>query len=225
MRWVSNKESVREGEPSVLAIAETLIAMGLALWIAVHFGTVKHVVIGACIAPFLLLQTDESAVLGIRACQRILGRLFDLFGQSPLPKLILLLLMLVPIRVFAIIATVVRSPVAGIRAILRNWWRIAVATDFCRSPQFLPLPNDSAVVKRLAVVVDAGDIYPLFSLTLGTKIRPIGIQGWNRYFLAWSSKWLLILPIVGLPAILYRWSLKSTAIIWFPLLWATTSAS
>ena len=78
MRWVSNKESVRKGEPSVLAIAETLVAMGLALWIAVHFGTVKHVVIGACIAPFLLLRTDESAVLGIRVYRWVMDRYHEL---------------------------------------------------------------------------------------------------------------------------------------------------
>ena len=68
MRWVSSRESVRQGEPSVLAIVETLVAMGLSLWIAVHFATVEHVVIGACVAPLLMLRTDESAALGVRVC-------------------------------------------------------------------------------------------------------------------------------------------------------------
>ena len=51
MRWVSNKESVRKGEPSVLAIVETLTAMGLSLWIAVQFGTVRHVVTPSSARP------------------------------------------------------------------------------------------------------------------------------------------------------------------------------
>ena len=71
MRWVSSRESVRQGEPSVLAIVETLVATGISLWIAVRLGTVTHIVIGAGIAPFLLLRTDESAALGISALRWI----------------------------------------------------------------------------------------------------------------------------------------------------------
>jgi hypothetical protein len=34
MRWVSNAESVRKGERSVLAIADRLVACSASLWVA-----------------------------------------------------------------------------------------------------------------------------------------------------------------------------------------------
>ena len=210
MRWVSNKESVRKGEPSVLAIAETLIAMGLTLWIAVHFGTVKHVVIGACIAPFLLLRTDESATFGIRVSEWAFDRCDELPDKVAWLLFLPLLLMFMPIRVLATIVSVIRSPTAVARAIPGNWRRITVATDSCCSPQILPLPDDPAAIGQLLVDVDSYDLYHL----VGRSVLTDSGWMWKR------SVGLAVIAIPGLPAMLYRWSLKSTAIIWFPLLWA-----
>ncbi len=224
MRWVSNKESVRQGEPSVLAIAETLIAMGLTLWIAVHFGTVKHVVIGACIAPFLLLQTDESAALGIRAYGWVGGRVDGAADWVQAATLPLFLLSFVPIRVFATIATVVRSPAAVVRTIPTNWRRIVLATDSCRTPQLLPIPDDPVAIGLLQLdpddlaELDLDKFFTGFGAGLASTVD--GTSGIGEEIICWSIKWLLVLPLIGLPAMLYRWSLKSTAIIWFPLLWA-----
>ena len=223
MRWVSNKESVSKGEPSVLAIVESLVAMGLSLWIAVHFGTVQHVVIGACIAPFLLLRTNESAALGIRV-DDWLGEQFDRLPDWNAWLLIYpLLLAFVPIRVFVTTVTLVRSPAAVVRAIPRNWRRIAVATDFCRSPQFLPTPDDPTLIKLLLVDDDRNDLYSVIRTSFGKAEYEASLNDIRFRILLlriWTAKWLLVVPLVGLPAILYRLSLKSTAIIWFPLLWA-----
>lgn len=224
MRWVSNRESVREGEPSVLAIAETLIAMGLTLWIAVHFGTVKHVVIGACIAPFLLLRTDDSAMLGLRTAKWI-----DDWRSFP-PDIITTvltppgLLMLVLVRMFATVGTIFRTPAAVIRAIPRNWRRITVATDSFHSPQVLPMPDDPAHLDDVNLSVGSFDVFKL--VVFFRVARPSesfigkGVRFWIVYPIFLLVVWLFIVPIVSLPPFLYRWSLKSTAIIWFPLLWA-----
>lgn len=57
----ATSDSARQGEPSLLAIAETLAAMATTLWIGVYFQTWVHVFASAVIAPFLLLRTDELA--------------------------------------------------------------------------------------------------------------------------------------------------------------------
>lgn len=224
MRWVSNRESVRTGEPSILAVGETLAAMAISLWIAVHFGTVKHVIIGACIAPLLLLRTDESSALGIRVLARStewVARLPQWIQWATSP---VFLLVFVPIRVFATVVALVRSPASLARAIPWNWRRIAIATDSSRSPQILPTPDDPAQEEKTPYVGSRLDVYemiagwrvPYIARSVSWKSAP----SWISLTMAWCFKWLLFLPLVASPAILYRLSLKSTAIIWFPLLWA-----
>ncbi len=216
MRFISNVESVRRGEPTVLAITETLVAMGLTLWIAVHFGTVKHIVVSACIAPFLLLRTDESAVFGVRIFDKIGRWLRERPRWLVWIVFIPLLLSFAPIRVFATVVTVLRSPAAVIRAIPWNWRRIAVATDFCRSPQFLPTPDDATLLGGM----DMGDGYDLYRGYREKLDRAGEGATWAIAAVIWWLMLSVVLLLAGLPAILYRWSLKSTAIIWFPLLWA-----
>ena len=57
--WVSTPESFARGAVSILALLETLAAMALYAYIAFRYGTF-HLTVAACIAPFLLLRTDES---------------------------------------------------------------------------------------------------------------------------------------------------------------------
>jgi hypothetical protein len=232
MRWVSNSESVRRGEPSVLAIAETLIAMGLSLWIAVHYGTVRHVAIGSCIAPFLLLRTDDSAGLGLRVYFKLRSlwirrrRLRSWFWVSVLaiPWACMQGLMFIAIRFLATVMAIARKPASVVHAIPRNWRRLTVATDFCVSPQILPLPDDPARSPRELRFFDLGfGLYVWITewrpLNLVRQTHAQGARFWITLIFAGSFKWLLLL-LAGFLAILYRLSLKSTAIIWFPLLWA-----
>ena len=62
MRWFSNHESAARGEVSILAIIETLIAISISIGIAIYYDTTLHILISACIAPFLLLRTDDKAL-------------------------------------------------------------------------------------------------------------------------------------------------------------------
>ena len=56
----------------MLAIAETLIAAAVFLWIAATWGT-QHLTISACIAPLLLLRTPKSQSLGLQMASPCLG--------------------------------------------------------------------------------------------------------------------------------------------------------
>lgn len=64
MRLVSSKESVEQGEPSWLAIIETLLATGFYWGIAWHFDTYQHLLLSILIVPLLLLRSTESAKKG-----------------------------------------------------------------------------------------------------------------------------------------------------------------
>src|SRR5438270_142758 len=64
-RLYSTAESVAAGGASLLAIVETTCAMSVYAWIALKRGT-THLTIAACVAPFLLLRTDDSTKMGLK---------------------------------------------------------------------------------------------------------------------------------------------------------------
>ena len=65
-RWTSTPLSADRGEISVLAIVETFVAISISLGIAWYYETIIHIAVSACIAPFLLLRTHRSTVLGVK---------------------------------------------------------------------------------------------------------------------------------------------------------------
>lgn len=82
-RWIrlwSTAESVEAEEVSLLAVLEAVAAVCLTVYLAVRepitlpwlgwevFGDWTHVVVGAALAPLLLLRTERSTDLGGPAC-------------------------------------------------------------------------------------------------------------------------------------------------------------
>jgi len=66
MRLYSTAESVDKGEISLLAILETILATAIAIYLSVTFDSFKWIAWSACIAPFLLLRTEQSTAVGIK---------------------------------------------------------------------------------------------------------------------------------------------------------------
>lgn len=64
--WYSTETSVRDGIPSALACFEVAVAVTAYWAIAIHFETFAHLWISICVAPLLLLRSDESTALGVR---------------------------------------------------------------------------------------------------------------------------------------------------------------
>lgn len=64
--WWSAAQTVHRGDISVLAIVETIAATSLSLWVAIRYQTISHLVVGACVAPLLLLRTEQSVRLGLK---------------------------------------------------------------------------------------------------------------------------------------------------------------
>ncbi len=62
--WSTTK-TIQNEVPSVTAIIETLIAVPLYWWIALHIGVVQPLLISVIIAPLVLLRSENSVALGI----------------------------------------------------------------------------------------------------------------------------------------------------------------
>lgn len=227
IRWVSNPESIKANQPSVLAIAETLAAMGVSVWIAVTWQTYIHIAIGASIAPFLLMRTDESG----KRCSEISGKLhtpIDWLGKkadqasgyrkSILEAAWMLLMVLWTPTLFLVgrlaawVATVVRHPLVALVAVPGNWRYATVVLDSKKWPEVMPAPRK--VPESVA---------PYRGLHAGQLIELVrDIPGSSGAKLGWLIA-VFITSLLVVPAFAYRWSLKSTALIWFPLLWAMRS--
>ncbi|MDD4964552.1 MAG: hypothetical protein PHI11_11620 [Gallionella sp.] len=63
--WWCNEESISAGKISVLAIVETIAAVGLWWWLAIHYDWSWMVFISLFAAPMLLLRSPESIALGV----------------------------------------------------------------------------------------------------------------------------------------------------------------
>jgi hypothetical protein len=107
------------------------------------------------------------------------------------------------IRFIATAVPAVASPLVAIRAIPKNWFRNVACVDFLQAPESVPgvaaRPEDDLILH-------------LFSHPTLRGEGPMRIASWP-----------LLMPVL-IPAVLYRWSLKGTAIVWSPLMWIVRGA-
>lgn len=220
MRCTSTRESLQAGEVSILAIVETLLAMALAAYITIQLGTLKPLAIGCCMAPILLLRTDHSVLAGVLFVEKVATGVARLLGHERLPSIVrgplgfsILLVgapfILLGIRAAATVFGLVLHPIDSIKAIPKNWRRTTLSVDAFAHPEVLP--------PTTYFEANAG----------GTQFELIGGQVWEFARKTASPvrrlMMLVMLVIWFLPAYLYRWALKSTSLIYTPLLWVVWS--
>lgn len=115
------------------------------------FGVTGWFALTACIAPFLLLRTDESTVVGIGLLKRAetwFNRIVDSqdrWKRIPFAKFVmypvgwLLFLAADPIvRFGATVYTVVRHPIITFKTVPLNWYRIACCVDVTYPLEIVP---------------------------------------------------------------------------------------
>lgn len=244
MRLRSTPESVRAGEPTVLAIAETIFAISASTWVALHYGTVRHIAIGGCVAPFLLLRTAQSRDLGwrmwVQAHDRLLKildlpLLFKVLRKRRLSRLafalncfatvavmVLVTLAACVARVAATMATFVVNPIDSLTAISDNWRRTVLGLDLFESPELIPGPDSSQSTEYLVATRPYSAVTALFR-DLRAIFEEPKVGGSNFAIAVGFPTAIVILLIITIPALVYRYSLKATAILWYPLLWACKS--
>jgi hypothetical protein len=71
--WWSIDESVKDGIPSALAALEVVVAVAAYWAIAIYFETTTHLWVSICVAPLLLLRSEQSIALGAQWFTSYLG--------------------------------------------------------------------------------------------------------------------------------------------------------
>jgi hypothetical protein len=228
--WMSTHDTIREERISVLALAETVVAIGLSVWIYFHFSSLSQIAISAALAPFLLLRTPNStkqaldiAAVTIRAIvhlfyERILSRLLipTSFGATVVTAITGMLLIILSILLFLVLTLAIKigvsvynaatRPVESIAAIPSNWRRVVLCTDSATIPEIL------AGIEEYNEKDNVLGIFRLSNISAGM----IHSDTQADILVLFS---FLFLIVVYIPSILYRWSLKCTALLWSPLLY------
>jgi hypothetical protein len=75
--WHSDAESVAAGIPSILAIVESGAAAIAYVLIGYYLHTLDHLLISICIAPLLLLRSNQSVELGVKWFSLVIRRIAD----------------------------------------------------------------------------------------------------------------------------------------------------
>lgn len=254
MRLFSNTDSVRAGEPTALAILETLAAATLALVVARHYGATTHIVIAACVAPLLLLknvETDthtwnewtekyvDNGELYRRHVRDALRheKAFDLnhggvIGNSAILVLLTAIYLVqqasdIPTSFLARIQGVVygfsRHPAETITNIPANWRRIVLAVDVFTSPDTVTVPREeecNPLARRARTSLYAkGRVQWMIRTAQTVKSR--------QHLVLYLPALIIVSLLTGIQvavhwmlAISYRYSIKSTALVFYPVLWA-----
>jgi hypothetical protein len=230
----STQESIANSEPSVLALIETLAAIAVSAGIAIRFDTLAHVAVGACVAPFLLMRSRESVGLGVRLFSLVVPT-EPSYGDPILPGWLFFRTLVLSV-VIKIIATI-RHPIKGIQAIPSNLARVVLCTDIDTPVELVPgvgqvkdTLNNCVYAKEDGSSFGVMCIIIIPCVMIASEIHFL-IRPWFSNYIWLCLTWflegcLLIFALVfalGLAcyivAYLYRFSLKSTALIWLPLVY------
>jgi hypothetical protein len=234
MRIFSTDQSVASSEPTVLALVETLAAVAISVGIAVRYETLAHVAVSCFIAPLLLMRSSESVTLGIRWFNKLRPTKPERAGNPFLPGWQYLKTLVLSIAIK--FAATARHPIKGIQCIPTNWVRVVLCTDLGTSVELVP--GIGPAYDTLKGCVTDDDPYEFGALLAGVIFAAavvFAIHYWVRpwsenilwqaffWFLEFSFSLSWSILALGLAcyvvAYFYRLSLKSTALIWLPLVY------
>lgn len=224
MRLHATRESCDQGEITILAVVETVLAVALLITLSLWFDT-THWLSGACLlAPLVLLRTEDSVQRGLRMLpsfrnKRIVFQsIISLSISAAAGAAIKIstwwaILCLLPftavafavsvyphlfvIRFAAAFISVIKHPLQSLSAIPGNWRRVVLATDGFLDPEFLPGDPEG-------------------------PLRMVGLWKSESVFTRWF--WLTCFVTIYPFTAAYRWSVKATCIVYLPLVWLVNKA-
>jgi hypothetical protein len=269
MRWISDRRSAENGDISVLAIIETIVASVIAYLFYRWTNTLWHIGVAASLSPFLLLRTSRITEMSLRRAEKLYGiaiedeavkEHIDPINWENIGNILWLTTPIVIsiIKFFATLVCCITHPIESIREIPRNWQRVVLCTDMGALPELIPTieeVTDSSALNNLKSSIILKRLFDLpktilnlppktifnLPMTLFNELTKI-LSSQNKL---WRKCWqliillvvaILIVPstilanastviLVVIPGLAYRYSVKSTALIWSPLLWVVRPAS
>lgn len=113
-------------------------------------------------------------------------------------------------KTYVTLKTLIINPISCIREIPRNWFNIVFCVDVFYPPELLPGIENSKYDKTISEFK--------FKKMIKNYIGVISeeIEWINKM---WMIMYLISAIVVFVPSVIYRWSLKSSSIIWMPLIW------
>lgn len=108
-------------------------------------------------------------------------------------------------KLSATIRTAFESPIHSFRSIPTNWFRVVFCVDTHHPPELLPGLEQIKHEFRFGKW-----IYDYIFNLLNKNKEKAAME---------SLLFVFLTPFLFLPALAYRWSLKSSSIIWLPLIW------
>lgn len=220
MKWYAAQKKPEQA--SVLAIVETLAASCVAVWFAVHFQTLLPFAISVIVAPLLLLRTRDSTARGLRLARRAHAWEVTRSGLLGAPWLIAgLFLGPVVIRIVSVIGVSLKRPSECVNAIPPNWWRMVARVDSSVLPE--PVPGERGTFRaRIRGVYRNvwAPSFPLFAWrSVSEGMTEFATSAESNRFARLATRLIQggtllgifsILLWIYLPAVAYRWALKSS---------------
>jgi hypothetical protein len=238
IRYFSTPLSADRGEISILSVAETISAILISFGFAWFWGTAFHIAVSASLAPLFLLRTKRSTVISIKLLKVVLEKLNKYEGFIYVLLWFLVLpFAVVTIKIIAISVVLITRPLSSLSAIPFNWRRIVLGVDSHYPPELVPgweryasknnKPGQDIymtfwpLAKHTALLLQdtfRTIKYNLIRILKGDPIEKEIMLKQLRMALH-NTLWLASSFFSFLISIPFRFSLKSTAIIWSPLLW------
>jgi hypothetical protein len=224
--WWSTHETIQNEVPSVTAILETIIAVPLYWWIALHTGVVLPLLVGAAVAPLVLLRSDQSVALGLEwflKYERYEDRL-DHASDFRVRITAPVVFWCIPITSIVIrVAATLFYLRSGVRTLPVNFRRLVFCTSPAQLPELVPGLEKEATsylrFSRMSIMFSSweGLILSWRRLLLSRYRSPLGIVLAPFVVLFTLLSLFVIYIIFFLPPWLYRITIKSTTWFWWPL--------
>ena len=241
--WWCNEKSIAAGKVSVLAIVETFAAVGVWWWLAMHFNWSIFSFVALFAAPMLLLRSEESIAGGVELLNAfwtskvafsirtfmltfmgvflffssiVLGiamMLGILSGSMWQISLMIFLAFTANTSIFGrpqlralevlVISQLIRLsatlwyPMHGLRQLPHNWRETLSVIDLTHPPELIP---------------QAGKVSDQLAVKSLWRCMCVEESLWKKITL------IVLIAIIYLPALTYRWSLKASAWLWLPLI-------
>lgn len=253
MRFISTEESVKRGEPSVLAILETLFAVGLSCWIAVSFQMWWHLLIACIVAPLALLTTplignlswsftskinkflEEHSLVTVLLFVFAIGFScsFVIFHDSMALGILSYVILAFSFftglfqglvgRLSATLYGIITQPLETLAELPSNWWKQIACTDIMQPSRLIAkfdgTKDDLRLLKNKS---NAWMIYmdswsPVQFAVNSIEEHKMESKAFKVMIV--FSILILLVPVL-IVSLALRYSLKSTCIVWLPLVWA-----
>ncbi|SFV63105.1 hypothetical protein MNB_SV-3-1625 [hydrothermal vent metagenome] len=221
--WTSSVKSADKLQFSILALVETFLAVGVSFFVWFYYGFYWHIVTGLLVAPLFFLRTKKSEIDSLRFLQIKFETIFYLITVLLLIINFIYMIyidftfvkIIIGIILSIIFITLFLQPLIGLFIIInikifftfknlslsnipKNWFKIIMSTDMFHPPEVIPgIEKTNSILKFKYFSLDKGMYEDL-------KDNPF-------YYLI---KYMIFIPII-----IFRYSLKSTAWIYLPLIW------